>query len=85
MPAKFFFISKKVNKSTSKLPLQIHDKIDQAFDKIKENPLLGEKLSGELSEYYKFRIGDYRIVYHFDAKKSLVEIVKVEHRRGVYR
>lgn len=85
MSAKFFSIPKKVNKDVLKLPLKIHEKIDRAFDEIKKNPLSGEKLHGRLQEYYKFRVGDYRIVYRFDSKQSLVMIVKIEHRQGVYK
>jgi len=85
MSAKFFNISKKANKNASKLPLKIHNKIDLVFDIIKENPLIGVKLHGELEGYYKHRVGDYRIVYTFDSKKSLVTVVKIEHRQGVYK
>lgn len=85
MPAKSFTIPKKVNKDISKLPFRIQNKIDQAFDKIKNNPISGVKLGGELSSYYKLRVGDYRILYIFDSKKSEVFIIKVEHRQGVYK
>lgn len=85
MPAKYFSITKKANKQILKLPLRIQNKIDKAYSILKENPISGEKLKGELSEYYKFRVGDYRIVYSFDVKKSKVTIVKIEHRQGVYR
>ena len=85
MPIKFFNVPKKVNKDASKLPLRIHEKVDRAFDEIKENPLSGEKLRGKLNGYYKFRVGDYRIVYRFDPKEKIVFIVKIEHRQGVYK
>ena len=41
-----------------------------------------EKLSGE--EKYRIRQGDYRILYLIDAS-STVTIVKIGHRREVYR
>lgn len=85
MPAKFLNINNKANKEASKLPLHVQDKIDKAFTSIKENPISGKKLHGDLKGYYKFRVGDYRIVYHFDSKNSVVEVVKIEHRQGVYR
>lgn len=85
MPAKFFSISNKANKQALKLPLKIQIKLRSAFITIKENPLSGAKLEGELADKYKFRIGDYRIVYKFYPKESLIEIVKIEHRQGVYR
>ncbi|MBS0183963.1 MAG: type II toxin-antitoxin system RelE/ParE family toxin [Nitrospira sp.] len=43
-----------------------------------------EKLSGE-SERYRIRQGDYRIVYSIDDTARLVAVVKIGHRREVYR
>ena len=85
MPAKTFIISKKANKESLKLPLKIHQKISQAFKVIKENPLAGPKLGGELGDSRKFRLGDYRIIYKFDKENSSVEVVKIEHRQGIYK
>lgn len=42
-----------------------------------------EKLSGE--EKYRVRQGDYRIVYGVDDENSTVTVVKVGHRREIYR
>ena len=42
-----------------------------------------EKLSGR--ERYRIRQGDYRIVYAIDDEARIVEIVKIGHRREVYR
>lgn len=85
MSADFLKLNRSANKQLNKLPLKIHEKVIVALDSIKINPLIGPRLSGELAGYHKFRIGDYRIVYKFDPKESLVEVVKVERRGGVYR
>jgi len=85
MPVKKFLIGKKVNKKSGRLPSSLHKKIDKVFDELKKNPLAGVKLHGELSEFYKFRIGDYRVIYKFDRKKGILEVVKIEHRQGVYK
>lgn len=42
-----------------------------------------EKLSG--GEQYRVRQGDYRIVYSIDDAAFRVEVVKIGHRREVYR
>ena len=42
-----------------------------------------EKLSGQ--ENYRLRQGDYRLVYSVDDDESVVVIVKIGHRRDVYR
>jgi mRNA interferase RelE/StbE len=42
-----------------------------------------EKLSGH--DRYRHRQGDYRVVYAVDDAQRSVEIVKIGHRREVYR
>ena len=42
-----------------------------------------EKLSAQ--ERYRVRQGDYRILYRVADAERTVEVVKVGHRRGVYR
>ena len=47
-------------------------------------PTGSQKLAGE-PERYRIRQGAYRIVYSVDDERRIVEIVKVGHRREVYR
>ncbi len=42
-----------------------------------------EKLSGE--EKYRLRQGDYRVLYSIQDSSATVTIVKIGHRREVYR
>jgi mRNA interferase RelE/StbE len=42
-----------------------------------------EKLSGQ--QKYRLRQGSYRILYRVSDEELLVEVVKVGHRREVYR
>ena len=46
-------------------------------------PAGSEKLSTQ--EQYRVRQGDYRIVYTVDDDHRTVEIIKIGHRREVYR
>ena len=85
MPAKYFKLPSRVDKEISRLPLHIQNKIDKSLDILKKNPILDVKLKGKLDDYYKFRLGDYRIIYKFNSKTGTLEIVKIEHRQGVYR
>lgn len=43
-----------------------------------------EKLSGHLDRY-RVREGNYRILYSIEDEKLLVDVVKVGHRKDVYR
>jgi len=42
-----------------------------------------KKLSGE--EKYRIRVGPYRILYQIEDEKLVIYVVKVGHRRDVYR
>ncbi|HEC01898.1 MAG TPA: type II toxin-antitoxin system RelE/ParE family toxin [Phycisphaerales bacterium] len=46
-------------------------------------PQGSQKLSGQ--EHFRVRQGDYRIVYSVDDEDSRIDIVKIGHRREVYR
>ena len=46
-------------------------------------PIGSEKLSGE--EKYRIRKGPYRIVYSIHDKELIIWVVKVAHRKEVYR
>ncbi len=50
------------------------------------NPLrLGEALRGGLRTFWKYRVGDYRIICELKDEVLTVLVVKVGHRREVYR
>jgi len=34
---------------------------------------------------YRFRIGDYRVIFDIDNEKNLIIIINVGHRREIYR
>ena len=42
-----------------------------------------EKLAG--LEAYRIRVGDYRVLYEIDDAKRMVIVVRVRHRRDVYK
>ena len=50
---------------------------------INPRPHGSQKLSGQ--EQYRIRQGDYRIFYSIIDKDSLIDLVKIGHRREIYR
>ncbi len=72
-------------KSFLKLPIQAKKKIEKAVNKLIKNPLVGEKLRGEFEGQYKLYAWPYRVIYIFSELESIVTIVEVEHRQGVYK
>ncbi|MCW3846563.1 type II toxin-antitoxin system RelE/ParE family toxin [Sphingomonas sp. LB-2] len=46
---------------------------------------LGSALVGEHAGYWRWRIGDYRVVARIEDERVLILVVRVAHRREVYR
>jgi mRNA interferase RelE/StbE len=47
---------------------------------------IGEALRGDaLGEYWKYRLGDYRIVSRIVDRRILILVLRIGHRRDVYR
>ena len=85
MAADNIILERPAQKQLNKLPIPIHKRILEALRRIKTNPLSGIKLHGEMANYHKLRVGDYRIVYFFDLRQNSIKVVKIEHRQGVYK
>ena len=47
------------------------------------NSIIPEPLSGDLSGFYKFRIGDWRVIY--TTETGVIVIQSVGHRREIYK
>jgi mRNA interferase RelE/StbE len=46
---------------------------------------LGAPLVGERAGYCRWRIGDYRVIAKIEDERVLILVVRVGHRREVYR
>lgn len=44
----------------------------------------GKALKGNLKDYWRYRVGSYRLFAKIDNEKIIIIIVKVGHRQGVY-
>lgn len=58
------------------------------LDKINEvlviAPYDGKRLVGNMSNFYRIRVGDYRIIYEIIEDVVSVEIIKIGHRKEIY-
>ena len=67
----------------------VHRILSFLYDRIRplDDPRkIGEALKGpELGKYWKYRVGDYRIICQIREKEITVLVVKVGHRKEIYR
>ena len=79
------FFKKSVRKDLSTIPKNILKKILSRINSLGEEPRPEgcEKLTGQ--ERYRLRQGKYRILYSIQDDELTIWIVKVGHRKDVYR
>jgi mRNA interferase RelE/StbE len=81
---------KAAEKEIAKLDRQIAQRIIQFMGsrvgKLENPRSIGQALTGStLGEYWKYRVGDYRIIAEIQDSRLVVLVVRVGNRRAVYR
>jgi mRNA interferase RelE/StbE len=68
-----------------KLPEQLRARIEAKIDNMgfRLRTFPHHRLTG--SNRYRLRVGDYRIIYTFDAEQNEIHLLAVGHRREIYR
>jgi mRNA interferase RelE/StbE len=62
-------------------------KLVRCFQRLEENPRGATNiraLRGPLTGLWRFRVGDYRVVYRIDDEGRLVYVLTIAHRRNAY-
>ena len=78
-------IAPRARKEIDKLQPKIKERIGNALLLLAEDPFLGKALKADLDGLYSYRVGDYRIIYDIVRRSLIVQVLKVMHRREVYR
>ena len=74
-------------KQLKKLPKNIAAKILDYMDEIAllEQPSQrGKPLSSNLAGYWRYRVGDYRVVCKIENEILLIAVIKLGHRKDIY-
>jgi mRNA interferase RelE/StbE len=79
-------LSNRAKRDLAALSADLQTRIVTALRKLEGNPRPSgiEKMKGE-ENAYRLRVGDYRVLYEVHDKRLLVLVVKIRHRREVYR
>ena len=76
---------RKIKKDLKKLDKNI---VDQFFniinEKLSKNPYQGIKLKGRYKNLWKYRIGDFRIIYSILDEEIRIHVLRMSHISNVY-
>ena len=77
-------LKRSVEKDISAYDKNIRQRLIRAIYKLQTNPYRNsKKLYG--TEFYRTRVGNYRIIFEIIKKDSRLVIYKVGHRRDIYK
>lgn len=77
--------TKRFLRHLKRLDGEVRERIIEGVREVSERPYLGSTLIFDERRLYKFRVGDYRIIYEINEEEKAVLFLIVDHRRRVYR
>ena len=79
-------LDRKVKKDLKSISSQDIQRIKSAIQQLSNNPRPNgcTKLKGKKQDYYRIRVGNYRVVYSIEDEILLVLVVQIGHRREIY-
>ena len=80
-------ITKTAKKSLEKLDRNIQKRILEFLSDLEtlENPRVkGKSLKGDLKEYWRYRVGDYRILSKIIDNELIILVIDIGHRKDIY-
>ena len=75
-------------KNLNSLDNSVRQQVMRFINKLEKtsNPkAFGEALTGNLAGYWKYRVGDYRIVADIQDNKLVILVIAIDHRRKIYK
>ncbi len=79
-------VKRSAAKALKKIPKADRKRIADKIDSLAEGPPNPDttKMKG-INPFHKIRVGDYRIIYEIQEDVLLILVVKIGHRKDIYR
>ena len=77
---------KQLDKLEKPVWLRLRKFLSERVAKLEDPRSIGEALHGpKLGEFWKYRVGDYRLICSIEDSRFVVLVVRIGNRREVYR
>lgn len=80
--------TREAQKDYQNLAKDVARRVNQTLDNLRENPLQYPQaipLKGNLAGAYRWRVGDWRVVYEVNTNEQIVTVLQITHRSKVYK
>jgi mRNA interferase RelE/StbE len=80
-------LSAKAQKFYKKADQPLARKVARCFEQLEQDPLHHSNVKppkGKLAGRFRYRVGDYRVVYQIDNQNQMVAVLRIAHRSEAY-
>ena len=80
------FLERRAERDLKKLSAELFYRMIPHLKSLSENPKPSgcHKITGSKSDW-RIRIGDYRVIYEINEREKAVKVMRIRHRKDVYR
>jgi len=76
---------KQFNKLDHAVQVRIANFLNERLKTLEHPKQIGKALQGTLSQYWAYRVGDYRLLVVFEDDRMIIVVTELAHRRHVYK
>jgi mRNA interferase RelE/StbE len=77
-------VVKQLKKLDKQIARQILDYLDNNIAPLDDPKSVGKALTGQLGDFWRYRVGDFRVICHVENEAVTVLVLRVSHRSSVY-
>lgn len=77
--------AKELRKLDRTVAARIIQTLEERISSLDDPRTVGNALVGEHAGYWRWRIGDYRVIAKIEDERITILVIRVAHRREVYR
>lgn len=80
-------LTKKALKAYQSADVALKKKLARCFEVLEQTPRKHPNLiplKGELAGRYRYRVGNYRVMYRIEDDKRVVIVLLIKHRKDIY-
>ena len=85
-------ITEAATKELKRIPAKMQDRLFEKIESLAQEPkphgykkLKNFNLPGsDTDDYYRIRVGDYRVIYTIEDEQITIFVLKIAHRKDVY-
>lgn len=78
-------VRKELKKLDRKVAARIVDALENRIATLQDPRTLASPLKGQLGGYWRWRVGDHRVIGRVEDERITILVIRVAHRREVYR